>query len=174
MLCILRWLFTFLEHLPSWLCLSFQLSSQWPLPEQVPSIACLLYPHKWTKVCIVIPKSEKWLIAQIQLLFFSHWIHVLNSNLLFFKDFIYLFMRERERGRDIGRGRSRLHAVSLTWDLILGLQDHALGWRQALNRWATQESPIHHSLSRFLYPGLYWICVSVLAVFFMKSFRFAI
>ena len=26
---------------------------------------------------------------------------------------------QRERGRDIGRGRSRLHAGSLTWDLIL-------------------------------------------------------
>ena len=47
----------------------------------------------------------------------------------FFKDFIYLFMRGtgRERGRDIGRGRSRLHAGSPTWDSIPGLQDHALG-----------------------------------------------
>ena len=59
--------------------------------------------------------------------------------LLLFKDFIYLFMtdaereRERERSRDTGRGRSRLHAGSLTWDSILGLQDHALGQRQALN-----------------------------------------
>ena len=33
--------------------------------------------------------------------------------------------RERERSRDTGRGRSRLHAGSLTWDSILGLQDHA-------------------------------------------------
>ena len=41
--------------------------------------------------------------------------------------------RERERGRDTGRGRSRLHAGSLIWDLILGLQDHALGGRWALN-----------------------------------------
>ena len=49
----------------------------------------------------------------------------------FFKDFIYLFMRdtqrEKERGRDIGRGRSKLHARSLMWDSIPGLQDHALG-----------------------------------------------
>ena len=39
--------------------------------------------------------------------------------------------REKERGRDTGRARSRLHAGSLTWDLILGLQDHTLGrrWR---------------------------------------------
>ena len=34
----------------------------------------------------------------------------------------------RERGRDTGRGRSRLHAGSLLWDLITSLQDHALGW----------------------------------------------
>ena len=33
-------------------------------------------------------------------------------------------------GRDIGRGKSRLQAGSRTWDLIPGLQDHALGWRQ--------------------------------------------
>ena len=39
---------------------------------------------------------------------------------------------QRERGRDTGRGRSRLHAGSLTWDSILGLQDHTLGRRQAL------------------------------------------
>ena len=39
--------------------------------------------------------------------------------------------RERERGRDTGRGRNRLHAGSPMWDLIPGLQDHALGQRQA-------------------------------------------
>ena len=32
-----------------------------------------------------------------------------------------------------GRGRSRLHAGSPVWDSIPGLQDHALGQRQALN-----------------------------------------
>ena len=45
------------------------------------------------------------------------------SSMYFFKkDFIYLFMRDTERGRDTGRGRSRLHAGSQTWDLIPGLQ----------------------------------------------------
>ena len=61
-----------------------------------------------------------------------------------FKGFIYLFMidieRERDRGRDTGRGRSRLHAGSLMWDSIPGLQDQALGQRQALNCCATQGS----------------------------------
>ena len=47
---------------------------------------------------------------------------------------------QRERGRDTGRGRSRFHSESLTWDLIQGLQDHTLGWRQMLNHWATQVS----------------------------------
>ena len=44
----------------------------------------------------------------------------------FFKDFIYLCMRdtERERGSETGIGRSRLHAGSLIWDSIPGLQDH--------------------------------------------------
>ena len=39
-------------------------------------------------------------------------------------------MRDREREREAEtqeEGRSRLHAGSPTWDLIPGLQDHALG-----------------------------------------------
>ena len=48
-----------------------------------------------------------------------------------FKDFMYLFIEtQKERGRDTGRGRSRLHAESTTWDLIHGLQDHALDCRR--------------------------------------------
>ena len=49
--------------------------------------------------------------------------------------------RERERCKDTGGGRSRLHAGSPTWDSIPGLQDRALGQRQALNHRATQECP---------------------------------
>ena len=43
--------------------------------------------------------------------------------------FIYLFMRdtERERGRDTGRGGSRLRAGSPIQDSIPGPQDQALG-----------------------------------------------
>ena len=32
----------------------------------------------------------------------------------------------RERGRDTGRGRSRLYAGTPTWDSIPDFQDHAL------------------------------------------------
>ena len=35
-----------------------------------------------------------------------------------------------ERGRDTGRGRSRLHAGSPTWDSILSLQADTPGWRR--------------------------------------------
>ena len=40
----------------------------------------------------------------------------------------YLFIHEghTERGRDIGRGRTRLHAGSLMWDSIPALWDHTL------------------------------------------------
>ena len=53
---------------------------------------------------------------------------------IFFNIYLFIIDRERERGRDTGGGRSRLHARSLTWDSIPGLQDRALGQRQALNR----------------------------------------
>ena len=41
---------------------------------------------------------------------------------------LYLFVhdRHRERGIDIGRGRSRLPMGSLMWDSISGSQDHDL------------------------------------------------
>ena len=42
-------------------------------------------------------------------------------------------MRDTQRGRDTGRGRSRLPAGSPMWDLIPGLQDHTLSQRQMLN-----------------------------------------
>ena len=54
--------------------------------------------------------------------------------IFFFKDFLYLFMRHTERGRDTGRGRSRLLAESLMLrDLIPGPWDHDLSQRQMLN-----------------------------------------
>ena len=60
---------------------------------------------------------------------------------LFFKILlIYSWETQRERGKDIGRGRTRFPVGSPIWDLIPGLQDHALSSRRMLNRWATQAS----------------------------------
>ena len=73
--------------------------------------------------------------------------------------------RERERGRDTGRGRSRLHAGSPMWDLTLGLQDRALGQRQALNCCTTQGSLLFAFESTF--SNIY---VAILA--FISSFIF--
>ena len=53
---------------------------------------------------------------------------------------------EREGGRDTGRGRSRLHAGSPMWDLILGLQDHG----QAKSRRITLSHPGTLSAPQFL------------------------
>ena len=60
-------------------------------------------------------------------------VKVFRITVFFFKDFIYLFMRDTERGRDIGRGRSRLPAGSPMRDLIPGPRDHILSQRQSLN-----------------------------------------
>ena len=57
--------------------------------------------------------------------------------LFIFKDFIYLFMRYTEREAE---GEAGSHAGSPMWDSIPGLQDHALGRRQAPNCQATQGS----------------------------------
>ena len=47
------------------------------------------------------------------------WIYtnaVVKGN--FFKDYLFICERYRERGKDLGRGRSKLHARSPMWDLI--------------------------------------------------------
>ena len=50
--------------------------------------------------------------------------------------------RERERQRHRQREKQAPCTGSLTWDSIPGVQDRALGQRQALNRCATQGSLI--------------------------------
>ena len=53
---------------------------------------------------------------------------------LFLKTYLFIYDRQRERGRDTGRRRIRLHVRSPTRDSIPGLQDCALGQRQVLYR----------------------------------------
>ena len=78
---------------------------------------------------------------------------------------------ERERGRDTGRGRSRLHAGSPMWDSIPGLQNHALGRRQALNHWATEGFPLYTILLKHLvwkYPDLGFSTLHLIGVYLLK------
>ena len=64
-------------------------------------------------------------------------------------------MIERERGRDTGRGRSRLHAPgSPTWDSIPGLQDRTLGQRQVPNRCLHINYYYLHSVARLTFRKL--------------------
>ena len=71
-----------------------------------------------------------------------------------FKKFLFIHERHRgrERGRDTGRGRNRLHIGSPMWDSIPGLQDHTLDWRQVLNRWANQGSPVFRICWLYILP----------------------
>ena len=68
-----------------------------------------------------------------------------------------VIQRERERERERQRHRQREKQApctgSPTWDSIPGLQDRALGQRQALNRCATQGS-LYYFLKRFFSPLL--------------------
>ena len=52
--------------------------------------------------------------------------------------------RERERQRHRQREKQAPCTGSPTWDSIPGLQDRALGQRQALNRCATQGSQVNY------------------------------
>ena len=67
-----------------------------------------------------------------------------NLNNIFKKD-LFIHETERERGRDTGRGRSRLHAGSPMWDSIPGSRGHALGQR----RCQTAEPPGVPSITFF-------------------------
>ena len=52
-----------------------------------------------------------------------------------------MIVRERERQRHRQREKQAPCTGSPTWDSIPGLQDRAVGQRQARNRCATQGSP---------------------------------
>ena len=62
----------------------------------------------------------------IQFISILHMLKNIFKGFFFLRFYLFIHERHRERGRDTGRGRSRLHAGSLTWDSIPGRQDHDL------------------------------------------------
>ena len=72
--------------------------------------------------------------------------------LFFFHFYLFMIVTEREREREGQRHRQREKQAPCTgspmWDSIPGLQDRALGQRQAPNRCATQGSQIFLFLDR--------------------------
>ena len=58
------------------------------------------------------------------------------------KDFMYLFMRDTKRGRDTGRGRSRLHAGSQTQDSIPGPPGSRPGWKADAPPLSPPDTPV--------------------------------
>ena len=61
-------------------------------------------------------------------------------NFIFFNFYLFMIVRERERQRHRQREKQAPCTGSPMWDSIPGLQDRALGQRQAPNRCATQGS----------------------------------
>ena len=93
-----------------------------------------------------------------------------NTDSFFLFLFIYDIHRERKRERQRHRQREKQAPCtgSPMWDSIPGLQDRALGQRQAPNCCTTQGSPdIHYfyrwfSMPYFKSPGVYRSNVSIL------------
>ena len=73
-------------------------------------------------------------------------VWLLSSLLFFFKDYLIIHERHTERGRDMGRERSRLLVRSLMQNSILGPWDHDLSQRQI----STTEPPRCPTLSSLI------------------------
>ena len=81
-------------------------------------------------------------------------------NLLLKILFIYSWEIQRERQRCRQREKQAPYREPDA-RRIPGLQDHTLGWRQVLNRWATQRSPIFYFLKEVYIAGAWdLLCIS--------------
>ena len=79
--------------------------------------ACSQMTSSKTMLCFLVFL----LILQVSFSFLFFFLKIL---------FVYSWETQSERGRDMGKGRRRLHAGSPMWDSIPGLQDHNLGQRR--------------------------------------------
>ena len=69
-------------------------------------------------------------------------VRIINDVDFFFNFYLFMIVTQRERGGQRHRQREKQAPCTKSpmWDSILGLQDRALGQRQALNCCATQGS----------------------------------
>ena len=77
--------------------------------------------------------------------------------------------RERERQRHRQREKQAPCTGSPMWDSIPGLQDRALGQRQAPNRCATQGSLHHHNYKHIYIYSLYYLPDIILSSFIKSA-----
>ena len=96
-----------------------------------------------------VQESPWWTLGMMEPQIFEIGIHTAWAVIvfLFFLNLIYLFMRDRERGRDISRGKSRLPMGSWMRDSIPRPQDHDPSQRQT----STTESPRYPTDGGFLH-----------------------
>ena len=92
-----------------------------------------------------------------------------SSNYFLKKDFIYLVMTDR--GRDTGRGRSRLPAGSPMRDSIPGHRDHDPSQRQTLSHWATQALPSSNYIQESFVFRRCWNTVFKYCLNFQRNFK---
>ena len=120
---------------------TMRLSCKWHL--QPAFLCCIFHTYALESVCLLILKVLELVGYLFSFQPFLQLVLCFFFLKLFFKNF-YLFMivtqRKRERQRHRQREKQAPCTGSPTWDSILGLQDRALGQRQALNRCATQGS----------------------------------
>ena len=84
-------------------------------------------------ICFLFSTFYIWYAKGSFFFFLDVWLAVISFGkffrvFLFFRSFF--IHRDRERDRQTGRGRSRLHTGSPTQDSIPGLQDHTPGCRR--------------------------------------------
>ena len=112
-----------------------------------------LVNRKWTKVYLCTVSKNKSFVEKFNTINTISRLHSTHFIYLFLKFCLFIHETHTERGRDIGKGRSRPPTGNLMGNSIPGPQDHDMSQRQTLNHWANQASlklgyfPMKHSQS---------------------------
>ena len=98
------------------------------------------------------------------------------TKIFFLRFYLFVHERHRERGRNTGRGRSRLPVGSLMWDSIPGLQDHTLSRKQIPLTAEPPRSPSLVALNSCTYfvLALYSMHLSIVPVYGLIALPFVL